>query len=128
MTDEVQEVAEEVTPVVEETAPVVEEAAPQPRSIILDDVSYVVQDLPLQIQQLVGTYDVWVADRAGAQKTFAQQDSACRFLARQISEAVNAHVASEAAAKGAPVSGDEAEPEASAALDIPAEESAADAK
>lgn len=111
MTDQVQEVTE------------VTEVTPEPRAIVVDDVSYVVADLPEQLQQLITTYDVWVNDRALAQKEFSQKDSACRFLARSISEAVKV----DAAAKKAKAKADAAEAEtANAALDIPADDSSDD--
>lgn len=104
--------------------------APEPRAIVLDDVSYLVQDLPGPIQQLVQTYDVWVVDKANAQKTFGQLDSACRFLARTISDNVDAWVAASKAKTEAQAKTDVSdEPEvetAGAKLDIPADESAND--
>lgn len=100
----------------------------EPRTVVVDEVSYVVTDLPLQLQQLIATYDVWVNDRALAQKEFSQKDSACRFLARSISEAVKADAAAKKAQEeGESVNDAASETEtANAALDIPAEESSDD--
>lgn len=92
----------------------------QPREVYVDDVAYVVAELPQQIQNLIATYDVWVQDRAKAQKEALQLDSAVRFLATQIQTAVRDHAASEAAEEaGEPVAEDDATAEA--ALDIPAD-------
>ncbi len=91
------------------------------QQVMVDDVSYAVDSLPQGIQNAITTYNVWVNDRAEAQKTAAQLASAVQHLANQISTAIREHVAaSEAEEAGVATAGDEAPAEA--ALDIPSEE------
>lgn len=99
----------------------------QPRAIVVDDVSYAVGDLPDQVQQLIATYDIWNVDMRIAQKEFSQKDSACRFLAGQISEAIKAWAAAQTDESAEEVA--EVVPaveSANAALDIPADAPAND--
>jgi hypothetical protein len=96
-----------------------EAQATKPREVLVDDVAYVVDELPDQLRALIATYDVWVADRAAAQKSFAQLDAACRQLAGQVQAGVREVAAAEAAAAEAvPVANDEG----AAVLDIPADD------
>lgn len=100
----------------------VQAADPKPREVIVDDVAYVVDELPDQVRQLIATYDVWLNDRAVAQKEFTQLDAAVRHLAVQIQTAIRQSVAAEEQAEGQPVAEDQpVEQEAVAALDIPEE-------
>jgi hypothetical protein len=96
----------------------------EPRSVIVDDVSYVVDELPEAIQNAITTYDVWTADQRDAQKKAAQLTAAVQQLSQQILTAIREHVAAEEAAEaGAPESGETAEADsAEASLDIPADE------
>ena len=101
-----------------------EEARPQ---ILVDDVSYYVDELPDAIRGAINTYNVWVADRGEAQKKAAQLASAVQHLASQISQAIKDHTAEqEAAEAGVATAGEDAleitDAESEAALDIPAEE------
>jgi hypothetical protein len=91
----------------------------RPREVLVDDVAYAVNELPEQVQRLIATYDVWVADRAEAQKTFAQMDSACRHLAGQIQAQIREMAAADAAVEE---SGPVADDAPAAALDIPADD------
>lgn len=104
-----------------------EEVQQEPRQVMVDDVSYVVDELPQELQGAIATYDVWMADQREAQKTAAQMTAATQQLAAQITNAIKAHVAAqEAEAEGVASAGEDAldvvDAEASAALDIPAEE------
>jgi hypothetical protein len=96
-----------------------EQQTPEPRQIVLDDVSYLVSELPEAIQQYIATYDIWMLDKAAAQRQAVQLDAAVRHLSQIIATALKEHAAAQAAAAEAvPEAGDVAPV---ATLDIPAD-------
>lgn len=123
MTDETQ--VEE--PVVEAAEAVEAPAADEPRSVIVDDVKFVVEELPEGIQNAIAQYDLWIVDHRVAQRRVTQIASGVQHLAGQIANAIREHVAAEEAAEageGVPTPGDLAPEtaEAEASLDIPADD------
>lgn len=92
----------------------------EPRTVIVDDVSYVVDELPNAVRNAIAAYDTWVADHRDAQKQAAQLSAAVQHLAGQISTAIREHAETEAQTEGEePSAGDVG---AEASLDIPAED------
>jgi len=77
-------------------------AEEQKRTLAVDEVEYVIEELPQTIQNMVAAYDVWSKDRADAQKSFAQMDAAVRQLSSTIIEEVRKHAAEEAKTEEAP--------------------------
>jgi flagellar biosynthesis regulator FlaF len=106
----------------EENTQTADQAEEQVRQVMVDDVSYPVNELPEGIQRAIASYDIWVADRGEAQKKAAQLTSAVQHLATQISDAIKDHVAAQEAASETVAPGNDALEIADAALDIPAED------
>lgn len=96
--------------------------ADEPRSVIVDDVKYVVEELPEGIRNAITQYDLWIVDHNAAQRRVAQVASGIQHLAGQIAAAIREHVAAEDAEAGEVPSAGDLAPEAEAALDIPAED------